>query len=281
MRRFLTLLIICISALLCITVAAYADEDCEHELAEWVTDREATCTVAGSQYKECPTCYRIIEVKEIPIVPHKWSDWIESWPAYCSGEGQEYRFCETCNVTEYQPIPATGKHEWGSWDTITSATIFRAGVRERYCYNCDASQRGTIAKLTPFAKFTAKKYTVYKGKTKQMKSVLGLATGDAVKSWKSSKKKVVSITKTGKIKAKKKGTAKITVTLKSGKKATCTIKVVKKPKKSSAKTVYITRTGKRYHCDQNCWGLRNAYALYKVSLSTAKGKGLTPCHVCY
>lgn len=152
---------------------------------------------------------------------------------------------------------------------------------ERYCYNCDASQRGAIAKLKPFAKFTAKKYTVYKGKTKQMKSVLGLAAGDSVKSWKSSKKKVVSITKAGKIKAKKKGTAKITVTLKSGKKATCTIKVVKKPKNSSSKTVYITRTGKRYHCDKNCWGLRNAYALYKVSVSTAKKKGLTKCHVCY
>lgn len=119
----------------------------------------------------------------------------------------------------------------------------------------------------------------------QMGSVRSIASGDAVKNWKTSKKKVVSITKSGKIKAKKKGTAKITVNLKSGKKAICTIKVAKKPKASKKKSfggsVYITRTGIRYHCDPNCWGLRNASALYKASLSTAKSKGLTKCQVCY
>ena len=281
MRRLLMLSIICISTLLCITAAVYADEDCKHEYSEWITVSEATCTTEGYQYRECSTCHETIEEKVIPKAAHKWSGWEESWSADCSESGEEYRYCENCWTTEYRTIPATGRHTWGEWETVKGATVLRTGTRERYCEDCGTSQRGTIAKLKPFAKFTAKKYTVYKGGTKQMKSVLKLASGDTVKSWKTSKKKVVSITKSGKIKAKKKGTAKITVTLKSGKKATCTIKVVKKAKKSSSKTVYITRTGKRYHCDENCWGLRNANALYKVSLSTAKKKGLTKCHVCY
>lgn len=44
---------------------------------------------------------------------------------------------------------------------------------------------------------------------------------------------------------------------------------------------YSARTGKRYHCDPNCWGLRNAWKVWKVPLSKAKKKKLTKCHVCY
>jgi len=47
MRRLLTVLILCISAFLCITVVAYADDDCEHNSSEWITDSEATCSEEG------------------------------------------------------------------------------------------------------------------------------------------------------------------------------------------------------------------------------------------
>ena len=94
--------------------------------------------------------------------------------------------------------------------------------------------------------------------------------------FKSSNKKVAKVTKAGKVIAKKKG--KCTITVKAnGITLKCKVKVKKAPKKY----VYITRTGKRYHCDRDCWGLRNANALYKVTLSKAKKKKLTPCHVCY
>lgn len=292
MRHILKVLLISAVMLLCFGVAAYADTEteglentgdasaCEHQWSDWVTDQEASCTTEGHQYRECSLCQEKEEV--VLPVAHNWSEWGIDYEATCGEAGQESRYCLACGTIEEQTIPPTGIHDWDVWDTVTSATIFRTGVREHYCMECGTVQRGTIAKLIPFAKFTATKYTVSKGSSKQMRSVLRLANGDTVKSWKTNKKKVVSITKTGKIKAKKKGTAKITVTLKSGKKATCKIKVVKKSKKaSSGGSVYITRTGIRYHCDKNCWGLRNANALYKVSLSTAKKKGLTPCHVCY
>jgi len=256
MNHILKIFILSAVMMLCLGVAAYADTEIE-----------------GSD-----------KPGDEPVCEHQWSDWEIIEEAGCADEGLMSRYCmnEDCGEYEEQAIPATGMHDWDSWYTVTSATISCTGIREHYCMECGTVQKVTIAKLNPFAKFSAAKYTVYKGSTKQMRSVLGIAAGDAVKSWKTSKKKVVSITKAGKIKAKKKGTAKITVTLKSGKKATCTIKVVKKPKKSSAGgSVYITRTGIRYHCDKNCWGLRNAAALYKVSLSTAKKKGLTKCQVCY
>ena len=275
--------IICISALFCFTAVAFAEGECDHVWKEWtVTDTDG-CTTYVS--RECENC-GIVE--EDTIVNHAWSDWQTDYAATCSEAGLESRYCMNCDADdayEERTIPATGKHQWSSWTTVAGATIYNAGAQSHYCLNCGLEQRTAIAKLSPFARFTQGKYTVYKGSSMQMGSVLGMASGDAVKSWKTSKKKVVSISKGGKVKAKKKGTAKITVTLKSGKKATCTIKVIKKPKaskkKSSGGSVYITRTGIRYHCKKNCWGLRNANAIYTVSLSTAKSKGLTKCQVCY
>ena len=43
-----------------------------------------------------------------------------------------------------------------------------------------------------------------------------MANGDSIKSWKSSNKKIVTVSKSGVIKAKKKG--KVTITVKSGNK---------------------------------------------------------------
>lgn len=277
MKRILLLLTICIAALICFSVTTYADEDCQHEWSEW--EDKGTVNCEAHMQRTCSLCG---DVEDKTISDHSWSDWQTENEPGCGYEGSKYRFCTKCGNYETQPIPATGNHMWSDWETVVGATIFRAGTQTRFCEDCFVEQSRAIAKLNPFARFTQGKYTVYKGKSMQMRSVLAIASGDAVKSWKTSKKKVVSITKAGKIKAKKKGTAKITVTLKSGKKATCTIKVTKKPKASKkGGSVYITRTGVRYHCDKYCWGLRNAAALYKVSLSTAKKKGLTPCHVCY
>lgn len=50
-------------------------------------------------------------------------------------------------------------------------------------------------------------------------------TGDRIKSYKSSNKKIAIVNKKGVITAKKKGTARIFITMKSGIQKYCTIKV--------------------------------------------------------
>lgn len=45
---------------------------------------------------------------------------------------------------------------------------------------------------------------------------------------------------------------------------------------STNKTVYITKTGKRYHYDNNC----NGGTYYPSTLSEAQSRGLTPCNKC-
>lgn len=80
----------------------------------------------------------------------------------------------------------------------------------------------TMAKKAKL-KLNKKKITLYVGQTARLK-VKG--TKKKVK-WKSSKKKIASVSKKGKVKAKKKGTAKITAKV-AGKKLVCKVKVKKR-----------------------------------------------------
>ena len=157
-----------------------------------------------------------------------------------------------CTLTVYYPLDnATwtdevrdsgygGKVKWQGYcsshkaasavkENVKEATALKAGSYDSvvYCSKCKAEisrKTVTVKKLTPTIKLSATKKTLKKGKTYTLK-VTGLAKGDAVKSFKTSKKAVATVTSKGKIKAKKKGKAVITVTLKSGKTAKCTITV--------------------------------------------------------
>ena len=55
-----------------------------------------------------------------------------------------------------------------------------------------------------------------------------------------------------------------------------------KAKKSGGDiTVYVTASGKKYHSDKGCSGLRRANNIYSKSLADAKSAGYTPCNICY
>ena len=87
-----------------------------------------------------------------------------------------------------------------------------------------ASCKVTVAEV----KLNATKMPLQVGKsTKALKVDYKSVKGDTVKSWKSSDTKVVKVDKKGKITAKKKGSATITVTMKSGATATCKVTVKK------------------------------------------------------
>ncbi len=74
---------------------------------------------------------------------------------------------------------------------------------------------------------------IVKGKTKTLSASVIPANSTDTLTWRSSKKKTVSVNKKGKIKGLKTGTAKITVKTESGKKATCKVTVVSKAKKAA------------------------------------------------
>lgn len=114
-------------------------------------------------------------------------------------------------------------HSYKKVSTIQTATALRVG-KEKWCCSCGDTTIKTLPKLKATGKVTASKVTLQVKKSVTLK-VTNLAKGDSVKTWSSKNKKVATVDKKGKVKAKKAGTTKLTVTLASGKKLTVDLKV--------------------------------------------------------
>lgn len=141
------------------------------------------------------------------------------------------------------------EHSYTTWKKVSSATVFAPEKQESTCDFCGEKTTKTVGeKLTPTVKLTATKLAL---KTKQSVTVraTGLAKGDYVKGWTSSKKSVATVDKNGKITAtSKEGTAVITVTLASKKtaKVTVTVKMIRTTKLTKVPKTLSLTTGKKY-----------------------------------
>ena len=141
------------------------------------------------------------------------------------------------------------EHSYTTWKKVSSATVFAPEKQESTCDFCGEKTTKTVGKkLKPTVKLTATKLAL---KTKQSVTVraTGLAKGDYVKSWTSSKKSVATVDKNGKITAtSKEGTAVITVTLASKKtaKVTVTVKMIRTTKLTKVPKTLSLTTGKKY-----------------------------------
>ena len=101
-------------------------------------------------------------------------------------------------------------------------------------------------------KVTKQTYFLVKGKTATLKVSVNPSKAKKSVSYKSSNKKIATVSKKGKIKAKKAGTAKITVTVKgkNGKKKTSYVKI--KVSKSH-KHIWRKITQRKYVVDERAW----------------------------
>lgn len=110
--------------------------------------------------------------------------------------------------------------EWSIWQYSATGRITGAGNEGGYTdLNISRMEAPTYIKLAK------KKITLKKGKEYQIKYTLSPGSYTPKITFRSSEKLVASVTKTGRVKAKKKGTAKITVRTQNGKKAVLTVKV--------------------------------------------------------
>lgn len=173
----------------------------------------------------------------------KGTDYTVSYPSACQKPGKyELTVSAAASSGEYEgakkiPYEVVEKeHKWSDWKTTVKQTVFNDGQKQRTCSVCGKTETVVLAK--PKAKITLNMTTIpiQAKKTTTLFKVSGLAAGDSVKKYESSNKKIFTVDKKGKIKAKKKGTAKLTVTLASGKKATAKVKV----QKGAVKTTKVT-----------------------------------------
>ena len=216
--------------------------------------------------------------------------------ATCGEAGSETYKAETTDMdgnvisdTYVKPLPKTGNHTYGDWVVTKKATAVETGVKEKTCTVCGKVKTGTVKKLTPKGKLNMETIYLQVDQSTTAWEVVGMQRGDSVASYKVKSKKVATVTKDGKIVAKKKGTTKFVVTLASGKVIETTLKVqsgkVRTTKLAVSKTSVTLKVGKRSTIETTLTPLTSQESLsYKTSNKkvaavtregkiVAKGKG--------
>ena len=183
--------------------------------------KEATCTERGEKKYTCSMCNKS-KTEYADALGHDFQ-YDSTKEADCHHEGYKRDKCTRCGEVQDETIPKT-EHNFGDWTVSKQATIFNAGEEVQKCSICGDENKKTIAKLPSSVTLAKKTLKLKKGKKTTLK-ISKKADCDSVKIFTSSKKSVATVTKAGKITAKKKGTTTITLTMKSGCKATCKVTV--------------------------------------------------------
>ena len=169
---------------------------------------------------------------------HVYGEYQPDGNATCLADGTKTRVCSVCKAQETvaDPGSATG-HKYGAYQPDGNATCLADGTKTRVCSVCKVRETVTDpgSRLVPTGSLSQKKIRLqYRQSTSAVK-VSGLAKGDFVQKWKSSRPSVASVSPKGKITAKKKsGSAKVSAYLESGKVLTVTVIVQKKAVKTTA-----------------------------------------------
>lgn len=214
----------------------------------WVTVKEPTCKEAGLKKTTCIKCNTPVEAVIPATGNHSYTVEIGGKAATCSENGYKVLKCATCAETTQTVIPATGNHQAGEWTVVQEATALVAGKKVQKCTVCQKElnvQEMPALPATLTMSVGAKKTVPLKVKQSYTVKVSGLAKGDSVDRFVSSKPKVAAVSNKGKITGKAAGTAVITVKLKSGYSVWFKVKVQKKAVKTTALTVTNAATGKK------------------------------------
>ena len=109
-------------------------DDTIHSYGDWVTTKDATCTVSGVETKTCVNC-GTTETRTIAAGHKSFGDWVTVTPATCTVNGVEQRVCADCNTVETNTIKAS--HNLVK-QAAKAPTCTEAGYREyNICTNCD------------------------------------------------------------------------------------------------------------------------------------------------
>ena len=202
--------------------------------------KEPTCKDQGySGDTYCKDCK--VNVSTGHVIPrtenHSWDAGEITTEPTCTERGEKTFTCSICGNTKTQKVSATG-HSYGKYEVVKEPTNARKGLKAKTCGVCgkivyeaipktnssttDSSETNpdqnpqTSQKTTRKIRLNRRKLTLKKGKSFRLKVTLTPADSQDKIIYRTSNKKVATVSKTGKIRAKKKGKARITVN--SGKK---------------------------------------------------------------
>ena len=220
----------------------------DHQHMEIRNQKNPTCKEAGySGDTYCADCgVKIFSGQTIAKTKnHNWDGGVITTEPTCTERGEKTFTCTICGNTDTKKVNATG-HRYGAYKVVKEPTNKRKGLKSKTCSVCgkivyeaipktnfsptDSSETNpdqnpqTSQKTTRKIKLNRRKLTLKKGKSFRLKVTLTPADSQDKITYKTSNKKIATVSKTGKIKAKKKGKVKITV-ISGKKKAVCTVKV--------------------------------------------------------
>ena len=220
----------------------------DHQHMEIRNQKNPTCKEAGySGDTYCADCgVKISSGKTIAKTKnHNWDGGVITTEPTCTERGEKTFTCTICGNTNTKKVNATG-HSYGAYKVVKEPTNKRKGLKSKTCSVCgkivyeampktnfsptDSSETNpdqnpqTSQKTTRKIKLNRRKLTLKKGKSFRLKVTLTPADSQDKITYKTSNKKIATVSKTGKIKAKKKGKVKITV-ISGKKKVVCTVKV--------------------------------------------------------
>ena len=199
-----------------------------------VTDKAvaATCTASGlTEGSHCSVCGTVIIAQK--VVPAKGHTPVtdKAVAATCTASGlTKGSHCSVCGtvITAQKVIPARG-HTVVTDKAVPSTYLKKGKTAGSHCSVCGevivARKAVPVLDCAFHMKKNAKK-TMVVGDPLQI-----VLDGKAIKSCKSANKKIATVTKSGRVTARKAGKVKITITPKKGKKLTLTLKVTDPPVK--------------------------------------------------
>ena len=238
-----------------------------HKAGAWEVTEEATCTESGEEEQSCEECGELLNTRKISATGHQFGSYQVVKKATVLAKGIKARTCTLCGKEQTVSLPkltaqiSTSKKtlkvkkgakvsfpkvKYGQGDSIKSyksnkpsiATVDKKGkitgvkpgtavITVTLASKKKASVTVTVSNPTKKLSVNKKTFSLKEGKSAQSKvSVTPKDSSDKVV-YKSSDEKVATVNQKGKITAKKKGTALITITSGS-KKIVCRVTVKKK-----------------------------------------------------
>lgn len=205
------------------------EPDMYHEYDAWKISLPVSCGshMTGEKATVCVLCGDRKTMSYEAAEEHQYGEW-KTTPATCETDGVQVRTCQNCKKTETKIVSAIG-HKYGEWQIVRQATALEEGEMQRGCQNpgCISMQTRKLERLPHYVQLNTSNIILQIKQSTTGLKVTAMAEGDRIVSWKSSKPTVATVSKKGKIVAKKVGTTVITVTLASGATANAKVKVQK------------------------------------------------------
>ena len=238
-----------------------------HKAGAWEVTEEATCTEPGKEEQNCEECGELLNTRKISATGHQFGSYQVVKKATVLAKGIKARTCALCGKEQTVSLPkltaqiSTSKKtlkvkkgakvsfpkvKYGQGDSIKSyksnkpsiATVDKKGkitgvkpgtavITVTLASKKKASVTVTVTNPTKKLSVNKKTFSLKEGKSAQLKVTVTPKDSSDKVVYKSSDEKVATVNQKGKITAKKKGTALITITSGS-KKIVCRVTVKKK-----------------------------------------------------